>query len=69
MVNDIILHLPTDLSRLYKLLRPVQNGLGIMVKELEAHIKDAGKRKYIWQLPQKYSIHLYLSEPNEFCTI
>ncbi|XP_072027035.1 cullin-2-like [Amphiura filiformis] len=34
-------HLP-DLSRLYKLLRPVQNGLGIMVKELEAHIKDTG---------------------------
>ncbi|XP_071958139.1 cullin-2-like [Antedon mediterranea] len=31
-----------DLARMYELLRPVTNGLGIMVQELELHIKETG---------------------------
>ncbi|XP_077979355.1 cullin-2-like [Glandiceps talaboti] len=31
-----------DMQRLFKLLQPIQNGLGEMIQELEKHIKDTG---------------------------
>ncbi|XP_071505622.1 cullin-2-like [Diadema antillarum] len=33
-----------DLSRMYELLKPIPNGLSIMVQELEAHIVDSGRQ-------------------------
>ena len=37
-----IIYLLTDLSNMYKLLKPIHGGLGVLIQEVEGHIKQTG---------------------------
>ena len=38
----IICYLLIDLSNMYKLLKPIHGGLGVLIQEVEGHIKQTG---------------------------
>ena len=39
---SLVLLLVADLSNMYRLLNPIQNGLCVLVQEVEEHIKQTG---------------------------
>lgn len=40
--NVVSLFCLADLSNMYKLLKPIHGGLGVLIQEVEGHIKQTG---------------------------
>lgn len=40
--RDIFFIFSSDLSNMYQLLKPIHGGLGVLIQEVETHIKNTG---------------------------
>lgn len=40
--RDIFFIFSADLSNMYQLLKPIHGGLGVLIQEVETHIKNTG---------------------------
>ena len=41
-VSSVYAYIDSDLSNMYHLLRPINGGLGVLIEEVESHIKSTG---------------------------